>query len=205
MVEFHTAYKLLDNENKQKVNKWAICKKIYKNIEILLYNTNNFNDFNAIKQLNYFYKDVYDITEYIENNYDVHIEYNNKIYVWSIHDDFEECDFYDMNILNKLNNNELFICCCQIFLYYYNMTNYKKLQQFYKIDFYYNNTYQSSKLHIYKNKKTKYNDNYIYTIEWIEINTKNNFNIHKKINNYNNLSKYDDNCILFILLCEHLN
>ena len=152
MTDFHNAYKLLDNENKIKVNNWSICKKIYNNLEILLYNSNEFNDFNVIGQLNYFHSEIYDIDEYVLNKYDVHIEYNNKIYVWSIHDEFIDCDYYDMNILNKLNNNKLFIACCQIFLFYYNINNNKKLQQLHKISFFYDNNYRKAQLILSKYK-----------------------------------------------------
>ncbi len=197
MSNYKEAYQLLDDDNKKKVNNWLKCKKIYKDIEILLYNSNEYNDFNAIKQLNYFYKECYNIEDYIENDKDVHVEYNNKIYVWSIHDDFIDCEYYDMNILKLIKPKHIFIACCQIFLYYYNLYYRKKLLQYYKLSFFYTKNYYKAKLIIYKNKQIKFNDKYFYNIEWIE---QNNYKIYKNISDYNHLSKYDDNCILFVLL-----
>lgn len=199
-ISFHNAYKLLSDEDKNKIINWQFCKQIYDNIEILIYYSKNSHDFTAIKQYNPFKRRYITDTDYINNDNIVQIENNGIIYYWSINDEDEE-DFYDLKILGMIDRTDiskLFILCCQIFLYYYYRNNFDKFDNIYKFSFYYETNGIQEILFIEQAYQIKYNNKFMYYITLQE----NNKGIisSKKIKDYDHMIRYEnDMCGLLVL------
>jgi len=199
-ISFHNAYKLLSDEDKNKIINWQFCKQIYDNIEILIYYSKNSHDFTAIKQYNPFKRRYITDTEYINNDNIVQIKNNGIIYYWSINDEDEE-DFYDLKILGMIDRadiSKLFILCCQIFLYYYYRNNFDKFDDIYKFSFYYETNGIQEILFIEQAYQIKYNNKFMYYITLQE----NNKGIisSKKIKDYDHMIRYEnDMCGLLVL------
>ena len=196
-ISFHDAYKLLSNEDKIKIINWQKCKHIYEQLEILIYNSKDSHDFIALKQYNPFNRYYLIDGDYINNDYIIQVEKNGIIYVWSIND-YDGDDFYDINILGLVDEKELFILCCQIFLYYYYKDNFDKYLNIHKFSFYYELEGIQKLLYIEQKEQVKYNGKFMYEI----ILKENNKGVisTKKIKDYNHMSKYqDDMCGLLVL------
>ena len=196
-ISFHDAFKLLSNEDKIKIINWQKCKHIYEQLEILIYNSKDSHDFIALKQYNPFNRYYLIDGDYINNDYIIQVEKNGIIYVWSIND-YDGDDFYDINILGLVDEKELFILCCQIFLYYYYKDNFDKYLNIYKFSFYYELECIQKLLYIEQKEQVKYNGKFMYEI----ILKENNKGVisTKKIKDYNHMSKYqDDMCGLLVL------
>ena len=219
-ITFHDAYKLLSNQDKIKIINWQKCKRIYDKLEILIYNSKKsyddirqINPFFDIRPFNPFIKyylkdnDRYFLTDndryflkdknFLNNDYIVQVKKDDILYVWAIND-IDGDDFYDMNILNMINENQLFILCCQIFMYYYYKDNFNKFDSIYKFSFYYEIEGIQKLLTIKQKEQVKYNNKFIYLITLDE----NNKDIisSKKIRDYNHIIKYEnDMCGLLVL------
>ena len=125
-------------------------------------------------------------------------EKDGIIYIWSINDTDDENDFYDMNILGMVNENQLFVLCCQIFLYYYSSNNFDKFDKIYKFSCFYESNGIQKLLCITQAYQIKYNGKFMYSIILKENN--NNVIYTKEIKDYNHMSKYkDDMCGLLVL------
>lgn len=199
-ISFHDAYKLLSNEDKIKVYNWQRCKQIYKQLEILIYNSSYSHDFIVLKQFNPFKRYYLQNSEYINNDFIIQVEKDGIIYIWSINDneDIDEDDFYDINILGIVDENKLFILCCQIFLYYYYKNNFDKYPNIYKFSFYYEAKDIQKLLYIEQKEQVKYNGNFMYEINLKENNKGLITSI--KIKDYNHMIKYQyDMCGLLVL------
>lgn len=203
-VTFHDAYKLLSNQDKIKIINWQKCKRIYDKLEILIYNSKKsyddiiqINPFIDIRPFNPFIKYYLKDKSFLNNDYIVQVKKDDILYVWAIND-IDGDDFYDMNILNMINENQLFILCCQIFMYYYYKDNFNKFDSIYKFSFYYEIEGIQKLLTIKQKEQVKYNNKFIYLITLNE----NNKDIisSKKIRDYNHIIKYEnDMCGLLVL------